>query len=205
MINLLPSDLKQQYVYSRKNSILRWIIVATIVIGSLSSALVIAGDLYVSNLAKTAESDLIAKQAEISRYRKDEQKAKELNANIESIADASSKTTKFSDVILSIRGLLPAGSYVETINLDGKAESPLQLGIIAKDKTVALNVHDAFAGSEQFSNVDIMRFSKDSNSKDGKGYVVDINLGYSTPAAAYGPPGDPVEPVIKQPAAGVKK
>ncbi len=204
MINLLPSDLKQQYAYSRKNSILRWIIVVTIVIGSLSSALVIAGDLYVSNLAKTAESDLIAKQAEISRYRKDEQKAKELNANIESIADASSKTTKFSDVILSIRGLLPAGSYVETINLDGKAESPLQLGIIAKNKTVALNVHDAFADSEQFSNVDIMRFSKDSNSKDSKGYVVEINLGYTTPAAAYGPPGDPVKPVVK-PATGVKK
>ena len=204
MINLLPSDLKQQYAYSRKNSILRWIIVVTIVIGSLSSALVIAGDLYVSNLAKTAESDLIAKQAEISRYRKDEQKAKELNANIESIADASSKTTKFSDVILSIRGLLPAGSYVETINLDGKAESPLQLGLIAKNKTVALNVHDAFADSEQFSNVDIMRFSKDSNSKDSKGYVVEINLGYTTPAAAYGPPGDPVKPVVK-PATGVKK
>ena len=204
MINLLPSDLKQQYAYSRKNSILRWIIVVTIVIGSLSSALVIAGDLYVSNLAKTAESDLIAKQAEISRYRKDEQKAKELNANIESIADASSKTTKFSDVILSIRGLLPAGSYVETINLDGKAESPLQLGIIAKNKTVALNVHDAFADSEQFSNVDIMRFSKDSNSKDSKGYVVEINLGYTSPAAAYGPPGDPVKSVVK-PATGVKK
>ena len=205
MINLLPRDIKQQYAYSRKNTILRWVIVATIIVGVLSSALVMAGNWYVSSLAKAAESDLVTKQSEISKYKKDEQRAKQLNTQIEAIADASSKTTKFSEVILKIRALLPAGSYVETINLDGKAESPLQLGIIAKNKTVALNVHDAFADSEQFSHVDIMRFSKDSNSKDGKGYVVDINLGYSTPAAAYGPPGDPVKPVIKQPAAGVKK
>jgi hypothetical protein len=76
---------------------LRWTIVAIIIIGASSILLMLAGNFYVSSLAKAAQSDLGVKQAEISKYKAVEKKAKDLNSKVEAITEANSKTTKFSE------------------------------------------------------------------------------------------------------------
>ncbi len=185
MINLLPDELKKQYSYSRRNTILRWTIVAIIIIGASSVLLMLAGNFYVSSLAKAAQSDLGVKQAEISKYKAVEKKAKDLNSKVEAITEANAKTTKFSGLIYDLSNVLPEGSNVKTISLDGKPDSPLQLEVTAKDKATALKVHDSLADTKRFAFVDILQFRQDPE-KAGQ-YIVAINLSYKTPEAAYGP------------------
>lgn len=202
MINLLPIELKTQYAFSRRNTGLRWVILAIIAVGVLSSLLMTAGGWYVGRLVKTAKSELTTKQTEITKYKSSEQKARELNSKIEAIVDVNSKTTRYSGLISDLSKLLPAGSYVETIDLNGKADAPLLLEVTANDKSTALKVHDSLADSKRFAFVDIVQFKQDPAQK-GR-YILSINLGFASPEAAFGSPASKPQPKTSKPTPGAK-
>lgn len=114
MINLLPTDIKQDVMYARRNTILRhWIIGMTIAL--LVLALIIAGGLlYMKKSVKdytvqVENSRQALKSQDLEQIQKD---LADISTNTKLAVDVLSREILFSKLLRQIGSALPSGTQL---------------------------------------------------------------------------------------------
>jgi Tfp pilus assembly protein PilN len=134
MINLLPTDTKQQLVFARRNSTIKGWITATI-IGLLGVLIVIsAGQLFISR-----SNTLWQKQVNDTKQQLEKQQLTQTQNRVTSMSDSIKLTSQvlskqilFSKLLEQVTTVLPAGTSLQTLSIKS-ATGGLDLTAIAKD------------------------------------------------------------------------
>ena len=188
MINLLPPSIKKQRAYSKYNRTLRGLTILTLVFGVILALTMFAGNFYVGTLIDASLLELENKEEEVADYSDVSKEAEELNSQITGVINTLDKTTRYSVLIKDIGRLLPANTYIESLELDGSSASPLTLIVISNTEDDALSTQFALADSDLFSSIDVIFFQKvDSR------YQMELVLAYKDPGAALGNTATPQE------------
>lgn len=162
MINLLPPELKEEYVYGRRNVVLRrW---AFAMAFGLAGVLVVAfGGLYVmeqsirSYKGQVADSEKILKEQQLEETREE---AKETTASIKLALDVLSKEILFSQLLTQIAKVVPANASLTDLSIN-KDQDSIELKAVATDYDSAtqfqVNLQDP--ANQIFQKADIQTIS----------------------------------------------
>jgi Tfp pilus assembly protein PilN len=179
MINLLPPELKKQRHFAQLNSGIRQYVIIAVAVGILLSVTMLVGNLYTTMFIRDVEKQLADKQDELAKYVKMESKAKDINTQLKKFAQITEQTTRYSNVLEDLATNLPSGTKITGFAFDGKADSKLELTVIASNRSDALSVQPSLSKMDRFSFVDIQEFRK-----DGATYQVDLALAFTDDEAA---------------------
>lgn len=177
MINLLPSDLKEQYVYARRNAHLRkWIIAfAAVIAGAV--ILTAAGWLYLDYMGNeyTKQIAVTEKSLDSQNYTQVQKDVKTMSNNLELAVQVLSKQMLFSELLTRLGSLMPKDTRLTTLSV---ADSQGAIDITAKAKTydAATQVPVNLTGSEPkvFAKADIVSITCVANPTDGYPCTVSI-------------------------------
>ena len=151
MINLLPTQEKQNIIYARRNNILyKWILAAIAVIG-LIILLTIAGIIYIQlNIDNVRKSTITTQEAisnqKLEQSQKDLQK---LSDNFNTVVKLLSNQVLFSKLLPKIASILPPNTALGSITLSDQTNSAVDMSINAKDRADA---NQAYANISNPSN-----------------------------------------------------
>ncbi len=170
MINLLPTDYREDIFYARKNTILiKWLVV--LVISSLGVALIIvSGLLYTRHLAQVQSKENSAKLESLKSQNIDEvnKELATISDNIKLTLQVLSKEVLFSKLIKQIGSILPANTALDGLTIES-IEGGLTLKASAQDVESAtqlqLNLEDKNNGI--FEKADIDNISCKTESSGG--------------------------------------
>lgn len=176
MINLLPYETKRQIKAARTNVILVRFLILTAISALLLAA--IAGSVYVvldrsRTSARTAteanekrESSYLTVQAEAATFRE----------NLNTTNTILSQSVSYSNVMISIAHVLPAGVVIDSLNLSAATiGTPITLQAHAKSNAAALLLKQNFTSSPLFSNVSLQSLTNSATS-DTTGYPIAVTL-----------------------------
>lgn len=163
MINLLPSSVREDVTFARRNrTLLHW----NMAIGVLLIAvcvLLAGGYLYLNQIMTRYD-----KQVASARQNLQEQKLEETQARVQTISDnvklinqVLSKQILFSKLLKEFGTLMPRGTVLERLELTGETTGALDLTALAKDFDDATQVSVNFGDEENklFESVDTVSVS----------------------------------------------
>lgn len=158
MISLLPPEYKQNFLYAKKNSVLRkWIIVLSLSL--IGCVLIIAGGyIYLDHTIKNEDKRV---QAGFQALQDDDlegtkTRLEEISSNTKLIVQVLSKEILFSKLIKQLGASLPANTTLKQIQIDG-IDNGITLSAIAKDIDSAAQIQTNLADPENkiFEKADI--------------------------------------------------
>jgi hypothetical protein len=169
MINLLPPDLKQQYVYGRRNTILRRWAVA-MAFGLAGVAVVTFAGLFVmeksivSYRKQVGDTNQLLSQEKLDETR---QQTKDITDSIKLSVNVLSKEVLFSKLITQIGKVTPSNTSLTDLNI-GKDQTSIEIKAVSSDYTSAtqLQVNLADPANKIFSKADIQTISCTSGTTD---------------------------------------
>lgn len=170
MINLLPSSVREDVTYARRNrSLLHW----NVAIGSLLlgvCVLIVGGYVYLNQIITRYD-----KQVASARQSLEEQKLEETQARVQSISDnvklinqVLSKQVLFSKLLKEFGSVLPRGTVLERLELTGETSGALDLTALARnfDDATQVSVNFADDKNDLFESVDTVSVAcSDSSSQ----------------------------------------
>jgi Tfp pilus assembly protein PilN len=162
MINLLPSDLKEHYMYSRRNSRLRrWAF--ALLFGLVGVGLVAtSGMLYLqrsidshSNKAATLEASLKGQKLEETR-----KKSEEITSSLKLATDVLSREVLFSKLLTQIGSVTPPNTSLTDLSIS-KVQGSLDITAISSDYASATQLQVNLSDPENkiFSKADIININ----------------------------------------------
>lgn len=169
MINLLPPNLKDQYMYGRRNTVLRrWAI--ALAFGLSGVILMTYGGLFFmtrsinSYQAKVASSEQLLRQQKLEETRAE---AKEITASIKLAVDVLSKEILFSQLLTQIAKVIPASTTLTDLNIT-KEQDAIEIKASSSDYTSAtqLQVNLEDPANKIFTNADIQSITCGAGSSD---------------------------------------
>ena len=134
MINLLPSQLRENTTYARRNTVLfRWVSVLSLALVILG-ILVAGGYIYLNQTAKNYTADVASAEANLKAQKVDEtQKAVEdISNNTKLAIQVLSREILFSKLLRQLGATLPANTSLQQLEID-KLQGGLTLQIGASD------------------------------------------------------------------------
>ena len=174
MINLLPPDIKEQVVYSKRNVLLiryLWLAVLLIII----NAILFGGAMYYLNQRTVqAKSDLATKSSSIAQYKRVEADAKTANDRLTTLKSLRSSQARFSVLLGDFAKYTPQGVYINSITLTGDDKKPVRIVATANTYQQAAAFRDALATSPRISAADI----EDISAPATGGYQTNITIGF---------------------------
>lgn len=171
MINLLPPDLKQQYVFGRRNTVLRrWAF--AMVFGLLGVSVVTFAGLFMMEKSITnyrsqvKNSNQVLSEQQLDQTRNH---AKDITASVKLAVDVLSKEIMFSKLITQIGKVTPSNAKLTDLNI-GKDQSSIDIKALSADYTSAtqLQVNLQDPANKIFSKADIQTISCGTNANDPK-------------------------------------
>lgn len=175
MINILPTDVKEQLEYSKKNVKARNYLLLLITIAFLLTVTLAAAYWYsgvqISNLKITLADRLTQREA----YKDTENKVQTLQSNLALIEKLLNQKTQFSDLLSDLAAVLPSGTYINSINLTGDDKKPVQILVSAGSLNQAGSVKNALLQSDRISIVDIQSINQKEDSSE---YTVDLIVAF---------------------------
>jgi Tfp pilus assembly protein PilN len=176
MINLMPTDLKNELRAARTNVILLHYI-TVILVGAAFLALILWGAFILLGQIQDSSKRLIeANDTKAEVYSQTKQQVDSLSASLSEAKGILDQEIPYSNVLVNIAQQMPAGTIMDKITLDASSFSgtPLTLKVYAKTSADAVALRDRFQNSPFFSNVN---FQSVSGTSDGvAGYPVSATL-----------------------------
>lgn len=180
MINLLPEDLKEQYLYGRKNSTLRkW--ATGMVFGLIGTILVTFSGLF---YMQKSINDYTSSVASTEQTLKDEKlietqaQATEITGNLKLVVNVLSKEVQFSKLLKQIGSVIPSNTALTDLSIS-EISGGIELAAVSSDYTSAtqLQVNLEDPANKIFSKADILNIScADSATATDKRYPCTIRL-----------------------------
>lgn len=175
MISVLPTEIKQQLSYSKKNVVLRKYLILVVVIVAALLATIGGALWYANRQISNLQATLLEQQSQRASYKDTEANIQALQANLGLIEKIFNQKTEFSQVLGDIASVLPAGTYINSVELTGDDKKPVQLLITASSLTEAGLVRNALLQSDRISTADIQSITQNEGSSS---YTVDIIIAF---------------------------
>lgn len=176
MISILPTNVKEQMLYSRRNVMLRRYLLMLMAVALALSLLIIGAQWYANKQSNQLQQNLTDKQAQRKAFAATEIKVKSLQASLSLIEKLFSQKTQFSALLEDLAKVLPAGTYLNNISLTGDEKNPVDVSIAASSLTRAGLVHNALLQSPRIATADIENIAKDEQA--GK-YIVKLIIAFA--------------------------
>lgn len=162
MINLLPSDIKEDLLYGRRNSHLRgWLFAFGFSL--LGVGLIVAGGaLYMESSIASTQAKVDASRTSLAAQKPEEtgKRLEEISANTKLILQVLSKEILFSGLLKQLGASVPANTVLLDFQLD-KIQGALSLKAVATDIQAAtqLQLNLADPKNKIFEKADIESIS----------------------------------------------
>jgi Tfp pilus assembly protein PilN len=167
MINLLPTDLKEQIYFAKLNrkavGYLKLSILVVIVLGVLFGGSLVFLDSQSIKIAK----EVAKTEIEIAATQPFRTEAIGVSARINSIKEIQATQTRFSILLDDIAQILPAGVSIDSISLTGNDKTPVKLSVTGGTYESVLELRDALVTSARISGADIENISKSGTTYTG--------------------------------------
>lgn len=169
MINLLPSGVKQEIAFARRNTSLRKWVIAT-GIGLVGIALVIAaGQLFISRSTATMQHQVNSSKQSLEKQNlaQTQTRVAEMSDSIKLASQVLSKQILFSKLLAQITTVMPTGTSLESLSIKS-VEGGIDLSAGAKDYQAATQVQVNLADSKNkiFQKADIIGINCDRTTID---------------------------------------
>lgn len=148
MINLLPTDVKQNIIYARRNTSIRsWI---TACLGALIciGLVVGAGQFYMKQSADKYAKQLAIGQEQLKAQKLEETQKQidEVSGNLKLVVQVLSRAVLFSKLLGQVGSALPNGSVLTNLSISNKVQGGIDLSFASTDyqtgTQVQLNLSD---------------------------------------------------------------
>lgn len=169
MINLLPPELKQQYVYGRRNTVLRrW--ATALAFGLLGVVVVTFAGLFFMEKSIVTYRDQVGDSQQLLARQKLEptrEHAKEITSSVKLAVDVLSREILFSKLITQVAKVIPPNANLTDLNIT-KDQDSIEIKAISSDYTSAtqLQVNLQDPANKIFSKADIQTITCGTNSND---------------------------------------
>jgi Tfp pilus assembly protein PilN len=120
MINLLPSQQKEQLLYSKKNSkSIRWLVASFLVLVGVVAVLV-GGYIYLSNIANSYSSQIEAteQQLQAQNIEETQKEIAELSNRLDLTVKVLSQQILFSELLKQIGSVMPRGTVLTSLSIN---------------------------------------------------------------------------------------
>lgn len=164
MINLMPSDMKEQIKFAKLNRlVLRYLWGLLLVVLALGG--VFGWAFYSLTIqTKAASAGAAGKQQTIDRLTKTfVPKAKEASDRLNAVKYVQSTQTHFSAVIADIAKVEPKGVSIKSMTLTGVDKVPVVITIEADSYNSALAFRNALASSPRIAGADLQSLTADKS------------------------------------------
>ncbi len=175
MINILPTEVKEELEYSKKNVRVRNYLFLALLVFILLIAAIGAAYWYGGKQINSLRATLSDRQTQRALYKDTESKVQTLQSNLGLIEKLLNQKTQFSDLLNDIAAVLPSGTYINAINLTGDDKKPVQILVTASSLNQAGLVRNALLKSERISVVDIQSITQKEDSPE---YTVDLIVAF---------------------------
>jgi Tfp pilus assembly protein PilN len=183
MINLMPDDAKKEIRSARVNVILmRYIVVILFAFGFL--VLLLAGSYIVLTQTKNSAQQLIdANGTKAQVYSNTKAQVDALSSSLSQAKTILNQEILYSNVLTNIGKQMPAGTVLDSINLNAASFSgtPVTLKAYAKTTDAAVALRGKFQSSPIFTNVN---FESVTDSAGIDGYPVSVSMTLTVTKAA---------------------
>ena len=169
MINLLPAERKEQYLYGRRNTVLRrWAF--GLVFGLLGVALVATGGmLYLQSSVDSYSQQVIAANNSLKKQNLgDTQKhSQEITDSLKLVIKVLSREVLFSKLLTQIAAVTPANTSLSDLSIS-QVQGALELTAVSADYASAtqLQVNLQDPANKIFSKADIQSINCNGKSSD---------------------------------------
>lgn len=179
MINLLPPDTRQTYLYAKRNStLLKWCVLFLISIAGVG--LIVAGGLFYIN---QSSKSLAAQNAQTQQSLRD-QKIDEVQKEVQDIAGSLRLTVQvlsrqilFSELIKQIGTAIPSNASLTDLNI-AKTQGAIDLSAVASDYKTASQVQVNLADPENkiFDKADLISINCSTSTTADKNYPCTVKI-----------------------------
>lgn len=175
MINLIPKQEKRDLEAARRNTLL---LKYSIIV--LSASLVMAGIMYgysmlLSNTEASAKNLIETNSTEAGIYSDTKKEVGILTEKLSSIRTVTSNEVKISKLLVNIANLMPAGTIVNSIEIDSQnISNPSTMKVSGKSTENIVALQTAFRSSTIFKEVNFETIAENDN--DPRGYNASVTL-----------------------------
>jgi len=159
VINLLPPDVKQSYVYARRNvGLRRWVVlfvIALVGLGALGTyGLLSLQQSTVQYKKQVADTEALFKKEKFDETQK---KVEEIGSSFKLVVQVLSNEVLFSQLLKQIAATIPAKASLTGLNIS-QAQGAIDISAIAPDYNTATQVQVNLADPRNkiFSKADIV-------------------------------------------------
>jgi Tfp pilus assembly protein PilN len=175
MINLLPSDQKEQIRYAKLNRLairyVRVLVVVVVVLGAIFGYSI----MELGRQTAAVTNDVSAKEDTISALNKTfTPKAKDASDRLNAIKYVQGTQTRFSAVIADIAKVVPRGVSIDTMTLTGNDAAPVRIAVTAQSFSTALAFRNALITSPRIAGADLETVS----STNGTTYQTNVVIAF---------------------------
>lgn len=177
MINLLPTNDKRQLQAARTNNLLiRYNILMLAVLVFLGLAIGVTF-VYLNTVKANSQSVIEGNAARVSDYASVQKEANQFRANLATAKQILSHEVTYSNVVLEIAALLPAGVVLQNLSLDANTfGTPITLIANTKSYDSAIALKNSFQASPLFSDVHFTTIASTTAGDAAAQYPVTVNL-----------------------------
>lgn len=162
MINLLATDLKEQYLYGRRNTILRrWafaLLLGLVGVGVVTTA----GLFYMKQSIKTYSSQVTKTQASLEEQKIGEvqKDAQDITDSLKLAVDVLSREVLFSQLLKQIATVTPPNTVLTDLSIS-KTQGAIEIAAISSDYASATQLQVNLQDPENkiFSKADILNIA----------------------------------------------
>ncbi len=176
MINLLPPEVKSEYLYARKNRrIVHWCAAFVLAIVGLA-VITTTGIIIMEHQMSNYKSRIVTAQAELANQNLSgtEKQVKEISNNLKLMVTVLSKEILFSKLLARLGSIMPSNAILTNLSIS-QTESAIDITAQTKDYAAAtqLQVNLADPDNQIFSKADIISISCTSSTT-----LTDANTNY---------------------------
>ena len=173
MINLLPTNLKEQIHYAKLNRLaLRYLELVAIVIVLLG--VVFVGALFYLNVqTDQVARDVTSKQADIAQTVAFQKQAQDAANRIAAIKVIRASQTRYSLLLNDLAKVLPTNVSLDAIILTGNDKAPVKLSVTGNSYDSILNFRNALVTSPRISGADLENITQ-----SGSFYAASVVIGF---------------------------
>lgn len=169
MINLLPTDLKEQYSYARRNSGLRrWAF--ALLFGLVGVGVVTTGGLlYMQHSIDTFSSQVLSTQSSLKDQKQDQtkQQSEEITSSLKLVVNVLGREVLFSKLLTQIAAVTPAQTSLTNLSISN-VQGAIDITAISTDfkSATQLQVNLQDPANKIFSKADIQNIACSANAVD---------------------------------------
>ncbi len=173
MINLLPTTVKHNYIYARRNTtLLKWSILLLVAIFGVV-AIVAGGHMYMNrSIHKYLAQNVQAKQSLKDQHIDEVQKqVQSISSSLKLVVQVLSKEVLFSKLITQIGTVMPSKATLTDLNIS-KVQGGIDLTAAAADYTTASQVQANLQdpNNKIFDTADLVSITCNSTTAPDKNY-----------------------------------